>query len=44
MIPSKESLTYSLAKTKLNWQPKVALNDGLALTIEYFKHQLLGKA
>jgi nucleoside-diphosphate-sugar epimerase len=26
-----------LAKEKLNWQPKVGLEEGLGRTIEYFK-------
>ena len=42
--PKQRKPDISLAKARLNWQPKVALDDGLALTIEYFKHQLLGKA
>lgn len=41
--PKQRKPDISLAKAKLNWQPKVALDDGLALTIEYFTHQLLGK-
>ncbi len=27
----------TLAKEKLNWQPKVGLEEGLGRTIEYFK-------
>jgi UDP-glucuronate decarboxylase len=29
-----------LAKEKLNWEPKVKLDEGLAKTIEYFKGTL----
>jgi UDP-glucuronate decarboxylase len=30
----------SLAKEKLDWEPKVKLDEGLAKTIEYFKGTL----
>jgi len=35
--PKKRRPDIKLAKAKLNWQPKVKLNDGLKKTIEYFK-------
>jgi UDP-glucuronate decarboxylase len=35
--PKKRRPDITLAKTKLNWQPKVKLEDGLKKTIEYFK-------
>jgi UDP-glucuronate decarboxylase len=30
----------TLAKSKLDWEPKVKLDDGLMKTIEYFKTTL----
>ena len=30
----------TLAKTRLGWEPKVSLDEGLALTIEYFRRAL----
>ena len=35
--PKQRKPDISLAKEKLNWQPKVKLEDGLVKTIEYFK-------
>jgi UDP-glucuronate decarboxylase len=35
--PKKRRPDITLAKIKLNWQPKVKLEDGLKKTIEYFK-------
>ncbi len=35
--PSQRRPDISLAKKHLNWEPKVALRDGLAKTIAYFK-------
>ena len=35
---SKPDVT--LAKEKLNWQPKIKLNNGLKNTIEYFEKRL----
>ncbi|RJR30222.1 NAD-dependent epimerase/dehydratase family protein [Candidatus Microgenomates bacterium] len=32
-------LDYSLATQKLNWQPKYSISEGLAQTVEYFKHE-----
>jgi UDP-glucuronate decarboxylase len=38
--PTKRKPDIRLAKEKLNWEPKVKLNEGLIKTIEYFKHNL----
>jgi UDP-glucuronate decarboxylase len=38
--PRQRQPDLSKAKTKLDWQPKVALDDGLKETIAYFKHSL----
>jgi UDP-glucuronate decarboxylase len=35
--PKQRQPNISLAKTKLNWEPKVQLEEGLNKTIEYFK-------
>ena len=35
--PVRRQPDISLAKEKLNWQPKVGLDEGLKKTIEYFK-------
>src|SRR5262249_44537195 len=35
--PSQRRPDISLAKTHLNWEPKVPLREGLTKTIEYFK-------
>ena len=35
--PKQRRPDISLAKEKLNWQPKIALEEGLRKTIEYFK-------
>lgn len=35
--PLQRKPDISLAKEKLDWEPKVALNEGLAKTIEYFR-------
>jgi UDP-glucuronate decarboxylase len=35
--PSQRRPDNSLAKSKLGWEPKIALRDGLAKTIAYFK-------
>ncbi len=32
-------LDYSLAKAKLEWEPKVSINEGLQKTVEYFTSQ-----
>jgi UDP-glucuronate decarboxylase len=38
--PRQRQPDLSKAKALLNWQPKVALDDGLKETIAYFKHSL----
>ncbi len=35
--PTQRQPDISLAKSKLNWEPKVALREGLARTIEFFR-------
>ena len=35
--PIQRQPNISLAKEKLNWEPKVQLEEGLKKTIEYFK-------
>jgi len=35
--PKQRRPDISLAKEKLGWEPKIALNDGLVKTIEYFR-------
>ena len=41
--PVKRQPDISLAKEKLNWQPKYKLEDGLKKTIEYFENYLKNK-
>ncbi|MDD4821466.1 MAG: SDR family oxidoreductase [Bacteroidales bacterium] len=38
--PKQRQPNITLAKSKLNWEPKVHLNDGLIRTIDYFKTKL----
>ena len=38
--PKQRKPDITLAKEKLNWEPKVKLNDGLKNTIEYFENRL----
>lgn len=38
--PSVRKPDIELAKTKLNWEPKIQFNEGLQLTIDYFKNIL----
>lgn len=38
--PCKRKPDISLAREKLGWEPKVDLNEGLGLTIDYFKKVL----
>lgn len=38
--PVKRKPDISLAKEKLNWAPAVTIEEGLDLTIEYFKNKL----
>ena len=35
--PTQRKPVIDLAKKELDWTPKIALNEGLARTIEYFK-------
>lgn len=35
--PTKRKPDITLAKQKLNWEPKISIEEGLAKTIEYFK-------
>jgi UDP-glucuronate decarboxylase len=37
--PKQRKPDIQLAKGKLSWEPKIALEDGLKMTIEYFKQQ-----
>ena len=38
--PKQRQPDIALAKEKLNWEPKIELNDGLKHTIEYFNNNL----
>ena len=38
--PKKRKPDISLAKSVLNWQPKIKMRDGLLKTIDYFKQEL----
>ncbi len=38
--PARRCPDITLARRILDWEPKVALRDGLALTIEYFRNEL----
>ena len=38
--PTKRKPDIRLAKEKLNWEPKVKLNEGLIKTIKYFEKNL----
>jgi UDP-glucuronate decarboxylase len=38
--PKQRQPDIGLAKSRLNWQPKVSLDDGLAQTVTYFKNLL----
>jgi UDP-glucuronate decarboxylase len=38
--PRQRQPDISLAKAKLGWTPKVALEDGLKETVRFFKHLL----
>jgi UDP-glucuronate decarboxylase len=38
--PTRRRPDITLAKKHLKWEPKIALRDGLELTIEYFRRQL----
>lgn len=41
--PTQRRPDITLAKTKLSWEPKIILNDGLDKTIEYFDKKLRGE-
>jgi UDP-glucuronate decarboxylase len=38
--PSRRRPDISLAKAKLGWEPKVPLEEGLSVTVDYFKEKL----
>ncbi len=38
--PKQRQPDISLAKEKLQWTPKVSLDDGLKETVAYFRHRL----
>lgn len=38
--PARRQPDITLAKKKLNWEPKVSLDEGLQKTIEYFKKEI----
>ncbi len=38
--PKVRQPDITLARTRLNWEPRVALTDGLARTIDYFREKL----
>jgi UDP-glucuronate decarboxylase len=38
--PTRRKPVIDLAKEKLNWEPKVSLNEGLKQTIQYFDEEL----
>ena len=38
--PTQRRPDITLAKTKLGWEPKIKLDEGLDKTIEYFKTQI----
>ena len=41
--PTQRQPDITLAKTKLNWKPKVKLSEGLNKTIEYFDKKIKGE-
>ena len=41
--PTQRRPDITLAKTRLNWEPKISLKDGLDKTIEYFDKKLKGE-
>ena len=41
--PTQRRPDITLAKTKLDWEPKIKLNEGLDKTIEYFDKKLKGE-
>ncbi len=38
--PKQRQPDIALAKAKLDWTPKVSLDDGLKETVAYFRHRL----
>jgi UDP-glucuronate decarboxylase len=38
--PVRRRPDISLAKSRLGWEPKVSLEEGLGLTVEYFRSKL----
>jgi len=42
--PRQRRPNISLAREKLDWEPKIQLREGLQLTIDYFDRQLAGYA
>ena len=38
--PKQRKPDISIAKEKINWEPKISLNDGLKQTINYFEKNL----
>ena len=38
--PVRRKPDISLAKEKLNWEPKIDINEGLLKTIEYFEKKI----
>jgi nucleoside-diphosphate-sugar epimerase len=40
--PTRRRPDISLARTLLGWEPRVALRDGLAKTLEYFRTEVVG--
>ena len=41
--PAKRKPDISLAKEKLNWEPVIDLDEGLKISIEYFKNELVDR-
>ena len=39
--PKRRNPNISLAKEKLNWAPKITLNNGLDITIDFFKKKMV---
>ncbi len=39
--PQTRQPDITLARTRLGWEPKVSLEEGLANTIEYFRQELI---
>jgi nucleoside-diphosphate-sugar epimerase len=38
------ALDNTRASNELGWEPKLALEEGLSETVEYFRHQVLSSA